>query len=180
VDDSSICLIEIRIRDLAQLFNSMDPAPFHHKDLDPDAEDFIVSWAREYPRDSELRIVIHLGKKPAEEDPADLARQAINNYFAYRAEHAQREFRQLMQRGRTSLAIGLGFLAACLLAGDAVGKFGGGTLITIIKESLIIGGWVAMWRPLEIFLYSWWPLRRERRIYEKLARAEVHVLQAAS
>lgn len=158
----------------------MDPTPFHHKDLDPKAEDFIVSWAMEHPHDAELRIVIHLAQKPAEGDAAEVARQAINNYFAYRAEHAQREFRQLMQRGRTSLAIGLAFLASCLLAADAVGKLGSGTLITIMKESVIIGGWVAMWRPLEIFLYSWWPLRRERRIYEKLARAEVRVLDVAT
>jgi hypothetical protein len=26
-----------------------------------------------------------------------------------------------------------------------------------------------MWRPLEIFLYDWWPLRRMVRLYRKLA-----------
>jgi len=30
--------IELRLRELAQLFNSMDPTPFHHKDLDPDID----------------------------------------------------------------------------------------------------------------------------------------------
>jgi len=180
VKKPSTRLIEIRIRELVQLFNSMDPAPFHHKDLDPDAEEFIVSWALEYPHEAELEIVIHLTQKPAEGGAEETARQAIHNYFAYRADHARREFRHLMRRGRTSLAIGLAFLASCLLAADAVGKLDGGTLILIVKESLIIGGWVAMWRPLEIFLYNWWPLRRERLIYEKLARANVRVLAAAS
>ena len=33
--------IELHLRELGQLFNSMDPTPFHHKDLDPDAEEFI-------------------------------------------------------------------------------------------------------------------------------------------
>lgn len=41
--------IELRLRDLGQLFNSMDPTPFHHKDLDRDAEEFIKSWALEFP-----------------------------------------------------------------------------------------------------------------------------------
>jgi len=31
--------IELRLREIEQLFNSMDPTPFHHKDLDPDAEE---------------------------------------------------------------------------------------------------------------------------------------------
>ena len=44
--------IELRLREVAQLFNSMDPTPFHHKDLDPDAEEFIESWALEFPPDS--------------------------------------------------------------------------------------------------------------------------------
>ena len=113
-------------------------------------------------------------------DAAELAREGIHNFFAHCAEHAQREFRQLMQRGRVSLLIGLAFLTACLLIADAVAKIGGGTFITIVRESFIIGGWVAMWRPLEIFLYDWWPLRQRRRVYEKLARADVRVLGAAA
>lgn len=30
--------IQLRLRELAQLFNSMDPTPFHHKDLDPEID----------------------------------------------------------------------------------------------------------------------------------------------
>ena len=55
--------IEIRIRELSQLFNSMDPTPFHHQDLDPNAEEFILSWAHEHPREGELEILIHLTGK---------------------------------------------------------------------------------------------------------------------
>jgi hypothetical protein len=39
--------IEIFVDKIEQLFNSMDPSPFHEKDLDHDAEEFIVSWAQE-------------------------------------------------------------------------------------------------------------------------------------
>ena len=37
--------IEIKLRNLNQLFNTMDPSPFLEKDLDADAEEFIVNWA---------------------------------------------------------------------------------------------------------------------------------------
>jgi hypothetical protein len=167
--------IEIRIRELSQLFNSMDPTPFHHQDLDPNAEEFILSWAHEHPRDGELEILIHLtgGAPPA--DGEAIVGEALGNYFTYRAEHMQREFRQLMQRGRSSLMIGLGFLAVCLLVAEQIGRFDSGTFTTILRESVIIGGWVAMWRPLEIFLYDWWPLIQRQRLFEKLARAEVRI-----
>jgi hypothetical protein len=169
--------IEIRIQELSQLFNSMDPTPFHHKDLDPDAEEFLVSWAQEHPHEAELEILIHLAGQAPQGGEA-MVREAMANYFSYRAGHTRREFRQLMQRGRRSLVIGLGFLAACLLAAEQIGRFGGGTFISILRESVIIGGWVAMWRPLEIFLYDWWPLTRRQAMFEKLARAKVSIAAA--
>jgi len=164
--------IEIRIQELAQLFNSMDPTPFHHKDLDPDAEEFIVSWAREHPREGEFEILIHVSGGASGDDMAAVG-EALANYFAYRAEHTRREFRQLLRRGRDSLAIGLAFLAVCLFAAEQVGRLSDGAFVSILRESVIIGGWVAMWRPLEIFLYDWWPLARRQRMFEKLARAKV-------
>ncbi len=36
--------LKLKLRDMNQLFNSMDPFPFIEKDLDDDAEEFIVSW----------------------------------------------------------------------------------------------------------------------------------------
>ena len=48
--------IQLRLRELAQLFNSRDPSPFVDRDLDADAEEFIMSWAREHPKDHELEL----------------------------------------------------------------------------------------------------------------------------
>ena len=99
----------------------------------------------------------------------------IHNYFEYKAELARRELNQLLRHGRMSLVIGLTFLALCLLIADAIAKLATGTFLNIVRESLTIGGWVAMWRPLQIFLYDWWPLTGRRRIYYNLGRAQVHV-----
>ena len=32
-----------------------------------------------------------------------------------------------------------------------------------------------MWRPLEIFLYDWWPVRSDQRLLERLARMQVRL-----
>jgi hypothetical protein len=167
--------IELRLREVAQLFNSMDPTPFHHKDLDPDAEEFIETWALEFPPDSRFQITVHLQQMPSDGDPGVLVTEAIRNFFDYKAELSRRELRQLLLQGRTSLVIGLAFMALCLLAANAIDEFASGTVLTIGRESLTVGGWVAMWRPIQIFLYDWWPLSRRGRIYRNLARAQVRV-----
>ncbi len=181
--DETPARIEVRLRELAQLFNSMDPSPFHERDLDADAEEFIVSWAREHATHRELELLIHLAEVP----PADRGPgtgDAVRHYFLARAELKHREFRRLMRQGRFSLGVGLAFLVCCLalgaLTGGIVAAHGHPTAADILKESLTIGGWVAMWRPLEIYLYEWWPLRDEWRLLERLARMRVTLLLPAA
>ena len=169
--------IELRIEALAQLFNSMDPTPFHHRDLDPGAEEFLETWALEYPQDSHFRIIVHIEKMPTE-DPAPLVAEAIHNYFEYKSVLTRRSLTVLLLEGRTSLLIGLAFLALCLLGADLLSAFANNAFLRVLKESLVIGGWVAMWRPMQIFLYEWWPLVRRARIYRNLGHANVHVAPA--
>ena len=167
--------IRLRLRELAQLFNSMDPSPFPDRDLDSNAEEFIVSSARELPHQAELELIIHLEIAPSALRATD-TEAAVQHYFSSRAEMKVREFRLLMRRGRTSLLVGLSFLVACLGTSELLSTLGQGTASAIIRESLTIGGWVAMWRPLEIYLYDWWPLRDERRVLDRLSRMKVRLV----
>lgn len=153
----------------------MDPSPFHEKDLDHDAEEFIVSWAQEFPRKDPLALVVHVNQLPAQRDAQRLVEAAVHNYFAYRANINQLEFRHLLKQGRLSLVIGLVFLGACLLLSNLLSRQYAGTLSIVLRESLIIAGWVAMWRPMQIFLYDWWPVRRAGRLFQKMSRMHVEV-----
>jgi hypothetical protein len=75
----------------------------------------------------------------------------------------------LFRDGRIALLIGLGFLFCCMLLRELANSFGNDTASDIFGEGMLIIGWVAMWRPLEIFLYEWVPIRRRCRILAKLA-----------
>jgi hypothetical protein len=162
--------VELNLTDVNQLFNTIDPSPFREKDLDRDAEEFIVSWTREFPLSEPVVLVVYLSELPVGKDVEPMIEQSVQHYFAYRARLNHMEFRQLMRDGRHSLLIGGLFLAACLTASQLLVGKASGTFLSVARESLTIAGWVAMWRPMEIFLYEWWPLRRRWRIYEKLFR----------
>jgi hypothetical protein len=154
----------------------MDPSPFIEKDLDDDAEEFIVSWAQEFSPDAPIRLRIYLEQWPVE-DPKELIKTAVHNYFAHRAKITDLEFKRLLKQGRTSLFIGLLFLSVCLGLGKVLLGREAGTWAAVGRERLTIAGWVAMWRPMQIYLYDWWPLRRRGRIYEKLSHMPVEVIQ---
>ncbi|OYW76538.1 MAG: hypothetical protein B7Z37_08430 [Verrucomicrobia bacterium 12-59-8] len=168
-------LIEVNLTELSQLFNSLDPSPFHERDLDHDAEEFIVSWAQEHPHKHDLKLVVHLAKRPADvADARQLVADSIAHYFEYRAAMTLRDFKQLMREGRASLLIGLLFLGACQFAATLLSP-STANWQTIAREGLTIIGWVAMWKPLEIYLYRWWPLLALRKLYQRLSHMSVEV-----
>jgi hypothetical protein len=169
-------VIELSVQDAAQLFESLDPYPFREKDLDRDAEEFIVGWARELPRDHALRIVIHMPAAQTESHGAKETADGMKKFFEHRAEVAARDLRELFRVGRMALAIGMSVLVVCVAAAQyAETVLGEGPFALVTRESLIILGWVANWRPLEIFLYEWWPLARRRNLYRRLAAAPVEL-----
>jgi hypothetical protein len=167
--------IEIRLSRLQQLFNSLDPSPFHDRDLDQDAEDYIVDSADEFSLQTPLSLIVYLPADQLSPVQAPDLTQAIHNYFAYRLRESRRRLRLFFRDGRVALVIGLAFLFVCIVLRQAVLAARPGAVSEIVAEGLLIVGWVAMWRPLEIFLYGWWPIRRRCRVFDKLSRIPVIV-----
>lgn len=166
--------IEIRVDDIAQLFDTLDPYPFPERDLDRDAEEYIVGWARELAADKPIAIIVHFPDTLAQAKAAKELREAIRRYFSYRANVLQHDLNELFRIGRRSLAVGVTILVLCLVSAHLAAGFLVETAFRrVAEESLLILGWVANWRPLEIFLYDWWPLARRRDLYRRLSQATV-------
>lgn len=75
--------IEISVNRPGQLFNSLYPSPFRERDLDQDAEEYIVGSAEEIARQHSLSLAIHL---PADQVPpagTSSLVDAIHHYFGY-------------------------------------------------------------------------------------------------
>jgi len=170
------CVIDVRLTSIGQLVHAFDPSPFHERDLAGDAENYIVEAARECPRREPLAIRVHLpAAQVTGKSEQDIA-NAIRQTFANRARSESNSLRRLFKAGRRAALIGFTIFGLCLTAswwlsvhhaGDALGK--------ILAESLIIFGWVAIWRPSEIFLYDWHPIAEDRKLYARLAAAKVEV-----
>lgn len=169
-------LIEIKLETVRQLFNTFDPDPFPEKDIDRDAEEYIVGATGELHLNTPAKLVFRLPASEHDENTTEDITQGIRHYFSYRAEIARRELVRTLKNGRMAMFIGLGFLILCIIMQQTISSLGkSGLLWTIIEEGFLISGWVAMWHPIDIFLYQWWPIRRKRRIYEKIASMPIEV-----
>jgi len=165
-------LIEIRLREVRQLFHHLDPAPFREKDLDPAAEAYIEDAVREIGPSHGCKLVVHLPATECQSEDARTLPDALAHYFQYRAMQSRAELRRMLTRGLVSLAIGLSFMFVCLTLRGWLAALGSNGVVT---EGLLLIGWVALWRPVEIFLYDWWPIRRRQRRFEAIARMPVEI-----
>jgi len=119
---------------------------------------------------------VHLGQESAGTDDAVMLRGAMHEYFGRRAVVTRNRLRQLFRTGRISLLIGIAFMGMMMLVGEAVGNlFSKAGYASLVKESLIIGGWVALWRPAEVFLHDWWPILAEAKLLDRLSEMDVQV-----
>jgi hypothetical protein len=174
-------IIEVRVRNLQDLFDSLDPSPFIALDLDDDAQQYIVASAKELASRLPLALAIHVSEPP--ESPEDVrdAGEAIREHFIRQSGFAELRLSQLIRHGWISLAIGLAFLSLALTASAALAKWSEvHEAINVFREGLLICGWVAMWRPIQIFLYDWWPILGERRTFGRLSRMPVQIISPGS
>ena len=75
--------------------------------------------------------------------------------------------------GLASLGIGLVAVAILIAIARVIADLSSSGLVTTIAESIIIIAWVILWRPVEILLFDWWPLREDIALFERLAAIDI-------
>lgn len=170
--------IDLHVTDILQLFDMMDPYPFRERDLSDRVDEHIYGQAIDVPKNVQIAIVVHIPASAADSEAARGLNAAFAGFFQGQADRASRELSQLLRLGQKALMIGLLVLAVCVVVGQVLYTLLDGTthLASIIMEGFMILGWVANWRPLEIFLYDWWPIAQKRNLYRRLAAAPVTVV----
>ncbi len=174
VEDGRSC-IDLKVRFSRQLFDTRDPAPFRERDLDAAAVDYLLAAAQEIPRKRPLAIVVTVSEEPEPRLSPDVIVEAVRGHFTHEAGQVERRLREHVRRGQMILGVGLTVLVVFLTLAEFTASLPEGPLREILREGFVITGWVAMWRPLEVLLYDWWPHIDERRRIRRILEAPVSI-----
>jgi hypothetical protein len=161
--------IRIHLTSIQQLFDSLDPAPFRDKALDRNAEAYLVESAKEFPRRTPLRLVVH-GSESLRPSLPDIA-TAVRAHFALALQRLDREGRFRRRIGLRALGFGVLVLVASILAGQGLARLGSWT--GYLQEGLVVVGSVSLWLPAEALLYLWIETTEERSVLRRLAEIPV-------
>ena len=167
--------IELKLKTPRQLFDERDPAPFRERDLDYDAARYILNSYKEVMDHHDVKLSLYfetLGEFI--ENPSQIER-AISAFFSFEADGKRRELKDIFRKGFISLVIGLAFLATCTWLAHSLDSEKD-LFRSMVHEGLFIMGWVAMWQPISIFLYEWWPIREAETIFKRIENLEVEIL----
>lgn len=169
---TSAATVSIHVRDLAQLFNSLDPSPFWDRDLDREAAEFIEEEFSEKRSSRTWHLHVHTGGGEA---LAPDLQAAIEHYYERLASSARRRLRDQTRFGQLALLGGIVIFLASMTARTILAGALPAGAPRMLDEGLIVLAWLALWRPTESLVYGWVPLYRMRRLYERLAAIRVSV-----
>lgn len=167
----AMATIEIRIRSLTQLFDALDPASLQERALDRNAESYILGCAGRHRPAEPLRLLVHLPES-LRAHAADAA-DAIHEHFRRTHAQGERNFRRRMRIGGFALAAASGVLAGSFGLRSLLSNVEERALVQGLGEGLLILGWVAMWRPVEILLFEHWESHLDHAMLERLARIPI-------
>ena len=132
-------IVELRLRELSQLFDPLDPSSPDERDLNHRVEEFIVESLKEVFANEVRELIVHFDQPATMPDEERIVVNAIRAHFARRAKYFQLSLHKLIRRGLISLGIGLAFLGVFFLTGRIlVHLMGENAFTTVLTESLII------------------------------------------
>jgi hypothetical protein len=162
--------IQVRVPTVERIFNPVDPSPLEERSLNDEVAAWIEEWAEDIDEEHVvLEIYVADGTVIGKEAAVTAG---LRDHFEYREWSAARRLSLLWRDGLISLAIGLTAMTVFTTASRLIGA-SKNPVAEVLHEGLLVIGWVSMWKPIEIFLYEWWPIRRELRAYRRLAAADV-------
>lgn len=123
------------------------------------------------------RLVVRLATPPLTGPAPDMPRMAaaVRAYCAARGEDLALRQASVWREGMQTLWLSAIFIAACVALATLARVWldGPGLVQTLARDGLVVAGWVALWRPIDMLLFETWLLRRERRVLEAVAEMPV-------
>lgn len=167
--------VEVRVKNPHQLFDARDPAPFRDRDLDDDFVEYIVSTLREFSHKTPVKILIQIEDKESKDLPHDAIREAMQGYWAYQIDLFERDLKNFFKRAQLFMVIGLIVLILCITVAQSIAVPSPPGFLGVLREGIVIFGWVSVWKPIELLLFDWYPLFEKVRLYRKLLKTEVEI-----
>ena len=169
-------LIELRVREIDDLFNPLDPSPLHERDINDKIIEKLYNDIVIFPKDVPVDIIFRMPKHWKKIHGLEhTIREAMKKQFEYTAISSSIHLRRRLKKGlKTLLVAGIMFISLIAISTSLTIFYPESVLAHVVAEGLFVLSWVSLWRPIEVLLYEWLPLFEERKRHERILKMNVH------
>lgn len=171
-------LVELHLHAPLQLFDLRDPAPFHDRDLADDAVAYLLAAMEDVRKHGKVEFrFIFACKREESKLSAEELEKAIRAHFRYEHDREMRQHSAGRRQGFQRLLVALPVLATALAIAARLEHFSQvHTAWKVVREGLTIFGWVALWNPIDMLLFSGRPLRERARLFQRIEQAPYRMI----
>jgi hypothetical protein len=170
--------LDVHLDAIEQLANS---SPFDSRRrwvFEDPAIDYMADELRAARGWRTAHVRVHLPPEVVAEKEAErVVRSTLSLYCRATLRHLDNEIGGIKRQVLRTLWFGIGILVAALTLAFLIERASSmpSVLSDYLTEGLFIIGWVAAWFPIDMALYSRWPMYRDKKIYRTLMTASVEI-----
>lgn len=166
--------VDVVLTSVAEAFETLVPLPLSHLEFDEDLVAYVEDEVEGLPKNEPLRIVVLLPEQGIETNAGDEAvlRVMMHAYLKARLRRRRAAEHEALRSVVVACFWGFLFMLGCQVVRWLANFPEYPTLTSTISEGMLVLGWVALWNPYDRLLFSWWPAVKQRRLVERIARAD--------
>lgn len=169
----------LSLSDLRYLFEAPDIDPLAGIYVEQSGVDAVLQRLKreKLRRANDLTLKLNIPTEQIGPGTQTQVKDALAVYAGAQIENEEDGLALLRRETLQSLLVGGLFLATCLVLAALVDQFQilPSFAQELLRESLVIAGWVGLWHPMELLLYSWWPNRYRIGLLRRLKAAKLEL-----
>lgn len=169
--------LKIKVSSIEGLFDAQDPRNIPERNLNSEWLEYIFEIMNDKNRKGSINLEILVSSVIGPDWNQPLLPDMLKKEFKSYDTLLKRRLKDNFRLGRISLAIALITLAVFIILSEIMSLINLGIFQRAFEEGFIIIGWVALWRPVEILLFDWWPIVDRRRKVARILSGKITVKQ---
>lgn len=164
--------IKIILSSLSGAIETLVPLPLSNLQFDADLVSYVEEQVTSIPKHDSLRLVIYFPLEKTSSADEVVLGTIMNVYLKERIRKHKAEERAALRSVIGACFWGFLFMLGCQIVRWLANFPDYPTITSTLSEGLLVLGWVALWNPYDRLLFSWWPAVKQRRLVERISRAQ--------
>jgi hypothetical protein len=171
--DSNAYIIQILLDSYDDVYDDWDPSPFKLRDIEDEFLDFLWDSVEDIPKRDAIIFEFSIPASLKNEQKELILVSALQHHFDYMRTRNERKRRKENLEALKYFLLGIFFFIVAYM-----GPFKSETLpVQILKEGLLIGGWVFIWETISNVFIESRELNEERLIIKRFIQAKISFVE---